>query len=123
MALRSFHDADGVLWHVWNVIPANHGHEERRRGFDRRCPDPVLRWRGPERRVHPDRRRASPAVAAGFAAGWLAFECSTERRRLVPIPPHWDRCPEPELARLCARAQRVQPSRMAEITPARRPSA
>lgn len=28
-------------------------------------------------------------VRPQFAAGWLAFECAAERRRLAPIPPEW----------------------------------
>lgn len=107
MALRSFRGPDGALWSVWSVIPSGFSVEERRRGYDRRCPEPILRYAGPERRATPDRRRASGMVAASLNAGWLAFEGGGERRRLAPIPPWWDRCSEEELARLCARAAPV----------------
>ena len=106
MALRAFRDATGVLWHVWNVIPGARESAERRVGYDRRSPEPVLRYTGPERRS-ADRRRLSFAVATGLAAGWLTFESPGERRRLAPIPPGWDRCSESGLARLCEQARPV----------------
>lgn len=106
MALRAFRDAAGVLWHVWNVIPGARDSSERRVGYDRRSPGPVLRYTGPERR-RASRRRISLAVASGLAAGWLTFESQGERRRLAPIPPGWDRCSETGLARLCEQATPV----------------
>jgi hypothetical protein len=104
MPIRSFHAADGAEWQVWSVIPGARPGAERRTGFDRRSPDPVLRYSGPERRVTPDRRRVSAALPAELMGGWLTFEGPGERRRLTPIPPHWDELPESELERLRERA-------------------
>jgi hypothetical protein len=111
MAHRTFTGADGREWQVWNVVPGAwrqgwSGNELRT--VDRRCPDPVLRYTGPERRV-ANRRTGSTAVAApvvtgDLAAGWVTFESGTERRRLTPIPDGWEDLPEAELAALCDRA-------------------
>lgn len=107
MPIRSFRAADGVLWQVWNVIPGLRDAVERRIGYDRRSPDPVIRYTGPERRVLANRRQPAPLLSAHLTAGWLAFECPVEKRRLAPIPQHWDRLPEAELERLCASARPV----------------
>lgn len=32
-----------------------------------------------------------------LAGGWLAFECDVEKRRLWPVPPHWDACTHEQL--------------------------
>ena len=104
MPIRSFRGADGAEWQVWSVIPGSRADTERRAGFDRRSPDPVLRYSGPERRVTPDRRRPSPALPAELLGGWLTFEAPGERRRLTPIPPLWNELPEAELDRLRERA-------------------
>lgn len=109
MALRTFRSAAGVVWHVWSVIPGLRQEGERRRGYDRRSPDPVLAYPGPERRTSPDRRGTTRVFGPELAAGWLAFESPTERRRLAPIPAGWDQYSDAELERLCERAQ-PQPS-------------
>jgi hypothetical protein len=44
------------------------------------------------------------ALPTQLLEGWLIFEGPGERRRLTPIPPHWDALPEPELERLRVRA-------------------
>jgi hypothetical protein len=93
-----------VEWQVWSVVPGTRCDDERRAGFDRRSPDPVLRYTGPERRVSSDRRRAAPALPERLAGGWLIFEGPGERRRLAPIPPHWDRLADHDLERLRERA-------------------
>lgn len=43
-------------------------------------------------------------VRPQFAAGWLAFECVAERRRLAPIPPEWTEVDDDALCALLARA-------------------
>jgi hypothetical protein len=106
MPLRGF-QRGGVLWQVWSVIPGIRQDDERRRGRDRRSPDPVFRYRGPDRRVSADRRGHTTAVSAGFAAGWLVFQAPHERRRLAPIPPGWENLSSDDLARLCERASPV----------------
>lgn len=104
MPLRSFRGPDGKEWQVWSVIPGARTEAERRAGFDRRSPDPVFRYKGLERRSASDRRRAPVALPAELLGGWLIFESPDERRRLTPIPPHWDILSEPDLSRLLALA-------------------
>lgn len=109
MPIRSFQADDGVTWQVWNVMPGRRDVTERRVGFDRRSPDPVIRYTGPERRSTADRRKPSAFLSPQLATGWLAFECPTEKRRLTPIPQHWEELPDTELERLCAAARPVPP--------------
>jgi hypothetical protein len=93
-----------VEWHVWSVIPGNApGEEERRPGYDRRSPEPVILYKGPDRRAAADRRRKLP-LSPGMQLGWLVFDSGAERRRLAPIPPAWEARPECDLERLCERA-------------------
>jgi hypothetical protein len=109
MPIRSFRTGEGVTWQVWNVMPGHRETTERRIGYDRRSPEPVIRYTGPERRVNHDRRQPAPLLSPQLALGWLTFECPTEKRRLAPIPQHWERLPETELERLCAVAHLVPP--------------
>ncbi|HEX5726490.1 MAG TPA: hypothetical protein VFX98_13535 [Longimicrobiaceae bacterium] len=118
MALRTFQSTGGTTWRVWSVIPGSRPESERRRGYDRRSPEPVLRYGGPERRAATERRRPG-LVSVPLAGGWLVFEGPTERRRLVPIPPGWDHWPDAELERLCARAQPVLPTSPSPTPPQR----
>ena len=109
MPIRSFRTEDGVTWQVWNVMPGRRDIPERRIGYDRRSPDPVIRYTGPERRATADRRQPSPFLSPQLATGWLAFECPTEKRRLTPIPQQWEQLTDAELQRLCAAARHVPP--------------
>ena len=110
MAHRTFVDDKGVPWEVWEVRPQ---WADRRVGLDRRTRSaddgdvdpPVL-----EQRRTPDRRKGESTglrrvkLADGFSDGWLTFESGPERRRLSPIPAHWELAPAEELSALCARA-------------------
>ena len=107
MPIRSFRTAEGVLWQVWNVMPGRRDVVERRLGTDRRSPEPVFRYTGPERRGPADRRRPAPFLSPQLAAGWLTFESPTEKRRLAPIPQHWEQLSEADLQRLCDAARPV----------------
>jgi hypothetical protein len=109
MPIRSFRTDEGVTWQVWNVMPGRGGIPDRRIGYDRRSPDPVIRYTGPERRTAADRRRPPAFLSPDLATGWLAFECPTEKRRLTPIPQKWEDLPEAELRRLCDEARPVAP--------------
>lgn len=40
---------------------------------------------------------AMGGVAGSFRQGWLTFSSSSERRRLAPIPPNWERAGETDL--------------------------
>jgi hypothetical protein len=104
MPARVFRDTDGVEWRVWSVIPGSRGPDERRRGYDRRSPDPVLRYSGEERRTGSERRERQALLAEPLRAGWLVFESDGGRHRLAPIPPAWDRLDDNALGRLCRRA-------------------
>lgn len=110
MPIRSFRSAEGVLWQVWNVVPGRRDTTERRIGYDRRSPEPIFRYAGPERREKSDRRRPALLLSRQLATGWLAFECPTEKRRLAPIPQRWETFPDAELERLCLSAQVCLPA-------------
>ena len=110
MTFRNFTDASGVAWSVWDVRPAG---ADRRRGKERRSrtvddpgvDPPVIDERmGRERRRRRDEEIARVRVGEILTEGWLAFESTSERRRLAPIPPRWEIASESELADLCARA-------------------
>jgi hypothetical protein len=77
---RTVRDASGTEWQVWEVHAML---EERRRSRERR------QSRGPDRG-----RRTNAVDVAGLVreslGGWLVFRSSGERRRLVPVPWHWE---------------------------------
>jgi hypothetical protein len=118
MPIRSFRATDGVPWQVWNVLPGRRD-AERRIGYDRRSPEPVFRYTGPERRVSEDRRRPAGFLSPHLATGWLTFECPTEKRRLAPIPQHWEQLDDAELERLCHAALPVAPIQREQPGPSR----
>ena len=74
--MREFTDSRGVDWRVWEVTPAH---------------------------MHPVTRGED--YLEKLQDGWLAFESSTEKRRLeVPYPGDWQAAPLSELEELCRRA-------------------
>ena len=78
--IRDFVDADGKLWHVWEV---------------------------PAEQLSA---RARPGTYAGeFESGWLAFEAEStgERRRLPGYPREWHDVTNDRLEALCREAQPV----------------
>ena len=106
MPLRTFRDAEGVEWTVWDVHPEL---RDRRSGQDRRdapAPLPVI-----ERRAVPERRRRAggrwSGLPAALVGGWLVFSAGHAQRRLIPIPPSWEAADEGELSRLCENAKPV----------------
>jgi hypothetical protein len=78
---REFTDTAGVHWRVFDVTEA-----ERRRTSGAF--------------THADLLRPS--------SGWLCFESESEVRRLMPVPPDWERTDELNLEYYCSRAERVQ---------------
>jgi hypothetical protein len=113
MAHRTFTDAGGRDWQVWEVRPGRavlgDAADRRDRGSDRRVAvavDAAAHWRAsgqPERRVRHERR---VGVSAPLRDGWLAFLSGDERRRLAPIPHGWEDDSDVQLAAYC-RAARV----------------
>jgi hypothetical protein len=45
-------------------------------------------------------RRALSQVKAGYTAGWLCFQCDTERRRHPGLPERWTELPDTALLAL-----------------------
>jgi hypothetical protein len=109
MSYRTFVDGNGSYWQVWDSQPTK---MERRMSADRRQPR-YYAWGGTERRSGTDRRTTSQRriiLSEGYGAGWLTFESLTEKRRLIPIPAHWEDLPQADLRALCDRAKRVAKS-------------
>ncbi len=105
MAYRTFLDNNGRYWQVWE----SHPHIFERRKSNRR--QGTGAQDGGERRQSQDRRLGASArteyVDSHLASGWLTFESLTEKRRLAPVPSHWDEMSQPELISLWERAQPV----------------
>lgn len=103
--LRSFKDASGVRWDVWEAHPRL---QERRTDEDRR----LIPREGEVARRAGDRRTSSSFTEND---GWLVFHCALERRRQRPIPSGWDRLTDAELEILMLRARPSGPrSRLLE---------
>jgi hypothetical protein len=111
MGYRSFRDSTGAEWDAWDVVPQL---GERRQGERRRARQPTefRDRRRRERRVVMSRRAI---MAGGLSNGWLCFEGPSEKRRLIPIPGDWTRCPESQLEAYCKMARPVR--RPIEIGP------
>ncbi|MDP9203005.1 MAG: hypothetical protein M3P26_13895 [Gemmatimonadota bacterium] len=107
MSYRTFVDRHGSYWQVWDSQPTRV--ERRLSGSDRRHPT-YFPWKSAERRSGMDRRMTSQrriTLSEGHGRGWLTFESLDEKRRLIPIPPHWEDLSHPELRALCEKAKRV----------------
>lgn len=111
MAHRSFTDARGRFWEVWEVRPGvaliGAATDQRRREGDRRRAEGASAWIAsgqPERRSRRERR---VGVATPLRNGWLAFRCGDERRRLAPVPHDWEHDADARLAAYCEAAQVV----------------
>jgi hypothetical protein len=48
-------------------------------------------------------------VQAELQAGWLAFQCGEQRRRLAPLPAGWDEMTDHALLDLIEQASPIQP--------------
>jgi hypothetical protein len=102
MAMRSFVDARGTEWQVYDVVPR----PEERRHYDRRTPSgqPAVDRREQDRRVTVGRR----SLLTDLGLGWLCFETREQRKRLAPIPENWMQATDAELERYCALARPVR---------------
>ena len=84
MAHRSFTDASGIRWEVWDVHPS----------------------------LSVDGVSAAGSLLSEEAAGgWLAFQSATEKRRFYAPPEGWDEFTDEQLARLCYHAVSAGPTR------------
>ena len=104
MGHRTFIDADGVVWQVWDVYPQL---AERRRG-PRRVPPSRLGPNGRDQRTGVDRRRRTEVrvpVRQGYEHGWLTFDSGVGSKRIAPIPDGWEGLPEDSLLVLWRRAE------------------
>jgi hypothetical protein len=84
MPVREFTSPDGRRWTAWNVVPGQHV-------------------------THAARSIAH--LPPELEGGWLCFECSAEKRRLVPVPEGWDEMDDAGLTGLCERAAHAPPVR------------
>ena len=103
--LRSFKDASGVHWDVWEAHP---------RLQERRTTEELRMIPRPEEspRRSGDRRTSPPSPES---EGWLVFHSALERRRQRPISPGWDQLTDVELEKLMLRARPSGPrSRLLE---------
>ena len=98
MSLRSFTDAEGCAWDVWEV----HANvNDRRKLADRRAiPRATI-----ERRVADF---VSWIVARRKGRSWLVFRSVRGRWRLAPVPYDWERLSDISLYKLMARATRAR---------------
>jgi hypothetical protein len=116
MAYREFVDSCLIGWVVWHVAASR---SERRERATRRSEERAEeRARGDRRRRREPRPRRM-RISAPMSSGWLCFESATEKRRLIPVPPGWNRMSDRGLEELCARAMAVAKSTRQLIMPAR----
>jgi hypothetical protein len=107
MGYRTFVDRDGSYWQVWDSQPTK---VERRTATADRRKQRLFPWRDSERRSGQDRRLTTQrriTLSEGYGSGWLTFESLTEKRRLLPIPSHWEEMSQGELRVLCDKAKRI----------------
>jgi hypothetical protein len=107
MSYRTFVDRDGSYWQVWDSQPTK---VERRSSEADRRRTKYYPWREAERRSGTDRRVTNQrriTLSDGYGSGWLTFESLDEKRRLIPIPGHWEEFSQGELRALCEKAKRV----------------
>ena len=110
MSYRTFVDRDGSYWQVWDSQPTK---VERRASATDRRTTRYLPWDGTERRSGLDRRVTTQrriTLSEGYGSGWLTFESLEEKRRLTPIPAHWEELSQGELRELCDKARRIAKS-------------
>jgi hypothetical protein len=107
MGYRTFVDKDGSYWQAWDSQPTR---VERRVSAADRRKERLFPWRETERRSGHDRRTNSQRriiLSEGYGNGWLTFESLSEKRRLLPIPSHWEDMSQAELRALCEKAKRI----------------
>lgn len=98
MSHRVFADSLDRKWNVWTVVPSR---------VERRQQQDAAAWTGPHRRCQEEYR---VRLGGQFTYGWLAFESAGEKRRLAPIPEHWEEMTPNEFKQLMSRATPVRPA-------------
>ena len=91
MSHLQFEDSEGVVWTVWDVDPAM-----AHRALDAPA--------GTSHGVTTQRAQTVSRVHETLSGGWLCFETEGHKRRLAPIPAHWERYQPADLERLCREA-------------------
>jgi hypothetical protein len=107
MGYRGFRDHAGTEWRVWEVRPRAAQVADALDGEDRRSPDPILLYKGRERRSPRPTPDPPRVFTPGLENGWLTFESATEKRRLAPIPPSWEAMDDDGLEALLTTARPV----------------
>jgi hypothetical protein len=95
MPHRVYTDSSGRQWDVWSVNPE---YAERRR------PTPPGAAALPPARERRAKKGFRVPLGRTWAAGWLVFETSGEKRRLAPFPANWTELSDAELDRLREKA-------------------
>lgn len=99
MALREYRDLDGRPWMVWSVAAKfNPVRSETDRRTTPSARSEERTARSQERRVLQERRGAMPPPE--WMQGWLCFQTTGEKRRLIPVPEGWERSTVRELEEL-----------------------
>ncbi len=94
MALRGFVGDDGQEWQVWDTRPA--------------IPSPNVDASDATHAGPPSDKVADfSRFSKKREGGWLTFTTPHERRRLSPIPDHWESADEASLRALLAVADRI----------------
>jgi len=83
---RTFADEEDRLWEVWEVSPSD------------------LFQLQPVADVREEVAECAPV--GEWARGWLTFHSGSARRRLAPVPEHWERTTDAELLALLGCAER-----------------
>jgi hypothetical protein len=96
MTHRQIIDENEHLWDVWEVIPSRVEGLDAARG--EMAPE-TLRISKPGRRI---------LVPGELQAGWLAFQCGEDRRRLAPVPNGWAEMSDDALLRVMLSAPPVR---------------
>ncbi len=96
MTLRDITGDDGRRWRVWETRPVFGAErlDDRARALGREA---TAGREGVDLGLFSAKRQN----------GWLTFATDGEKRRLSPIPAHWDALSEPELCALLNGADRV----------------
>jgi hypothetical protein len=102
---RTFADATGAEWQVWDIVPRlserRLSHPDRRIGLS-----PIaFKDRRRDGRRFTNARRS--ILRGTYALGWLCFNSTSEKRRLSPIPTGWTTCSDEALELYARQAELV----------------